>query len=215
MTPSARPWVGGFNLLPWRRSEVRIRRRRIVLQWLAAALLGCAFAAPVAGWRVWQRVQLDGERRALEPSLAQLRAPLEEQRRLAREADERQRQIAASQQRAKPLTRLLALLDELAAADVDGVSLHRVAHRVGDTELQATLSGEAVIAAWLARLRALPEVATVSIREMKRPAAGGARAQERQRGPLQATAQLTWAGALTDDAHTRPRGAKPPIRSGG
>jgi type IV pilus assembly protein PilN len=215
MTPSARRWVGGFNLLPWRRSEVRIRRRRIVLQWLAAALLGCACAAPVAAWRVWQRVQLEGERRALEPSLAQLRAPLAEQRRLAREADERQRQITASAQRAKPLTRLLGLLDELASADVDGVSLHQVAHRAADTELQATLSGEAVTAAWLARLRALPEVATVSIREMKRPAAGGARAHERQRGPLQATAQLTWAVAVADDAPSRPRGAKPALRSGG
>jgi len=216
MTLPAPRWIGGFNLLPWRRRMARELRRRLVLEWLAAALLGCACAAPFAGWLVWQRAQADGERRALEPSLEALRAPLAEQRRLLRAADERRRRVAAAQREAVPLARLLRLLDGLAAANVEGVALQRVVHRAGETELQATVSEEAATAAWLARLRTVPDVESVSVREMKRTAAGGVPAAERQHEPLQVSAQLTWAGAAADDgqAASRPRGGKPRGRSG-
>lgn len=198
--------IGGFNLLPWRRRVARDVRRRIALEWLAAVLAGCVCAAPFAGWRAWQRAQFDGERRALDQSLAPLRAPLAEQRQLVREAEEHRHRIAAARQRAEPLARLFQLLDRLAAANVDGVSLHQVVHRAGETELQATVSGEAATAAWLARLRALPDVEAVSVREMKRSPVGARRADERQHGPLQVTAHLVWAGAAAD--HQPGRGSK-------
>jgi type IV pilus assembly protein PilN len=190
--------IGGFNLLPWRRRVARDMRRRIALEWLAAVLVGCLCAAPFAGWRVWQRVQLDGERRALDQSLAPLRAPLAQQRELVRGAVVQRLRIATARQRAEPLARLFRLLDRLAAANVDGVSLHQVVHRAGETELQATVSGEAATAAWLARLRALPDVEAVSVREMKRSPVGAGRADERQHGPLQVTAHLVWVGAAAD-----------------
>lgn len=205
MTPTPLRAIGGFNLLPWRRRAARDMRRRIALEWLAAVLVGCVCAAPFAGWRVWQRAQLDGERRALDQSLAPLRAPLAEQRRLVREADERRLRAAAARQRAEPLARLLRLLDRLAAASVDGVSLHQVVHRAHETELQAAVSGEAATAAWLARLRALPDVDAVSVREMKRSPGGAGRADERQHGPLQVTAQLVWAGAVAGGAQAASR----------
>lgn len=199
MTPpltSARGRIGGFNLLPWRRHEVRNMRRRVALEWLAAALVGCLCAAPFAGWRLWQRTQLDFERRALGPSLAQLRAPLAEERRLLREADERRQRLAMAEAQAKPITRLFLLFDELPAANAEGVLLHQIVHRAHETELRATVSGEAATAAWLAKLRSLTDVEAVSVREMKRTSDGGARPNDRQHGPLLVSAYLTWAGAI-------------------
>ena len=112
------------------------------------------------------------------------------------------------------LARLLRLLDALAAANVDGVSLHQIDHRAHDTELRATLSGEAVTAAWLARLRALPGVETVSVREMKRSTSGAVRAGERPREPLQVTAQLAWAGTLAGEVPMRGHAGAQRERSG-
>lgn len=209
--------IGGFNLLPWRRREAGRARRRVALEWLAAALLGCVCAAPFAGWQLWQRMHFDAERRALDQPLAQLRAPLAEERRLVHEADERRSLVFEAQQQAKPLERLFRLLDELAAAKVEGVSLHQIVHRAHETELQATVGGEAVTAAWLARLRTLPDVETVSVREMKRAANGGGRPDERQRGPLRVTAHLAWAGAATGGSQSkasRSHAGEPHGRSG-
>jgi len=193
--------VGGFNLLPWRGREVRRLRRRRALEWLIAAFVGCACAAPVAGWRVWQRVQADAERRAVERSLAPLRAPLAEHRRLAREADERRRRAALARDRSEPLARLFRLLDGLAAAGVDGVSVDRVVHRARETELHANVGGEAATAAWLARLRALPDVDAVSVRELKRATGNDGR----QPGPLRLSAQLAWRGAVAGDTRAAER----------
>lgn len=215
MTPRPCPecrWIGGFNLLPWRRGEARRLRRRRAFEWLAAALVGCACAAPLAGWRSVQRMQTDGERRALDASFAQLRAPLAEQRRLAHEVDERRLRAVTAWERTKPLARLFRLLDGVAAANVDGVLLDQVVHRTHETQLHATVSGdvngEAAMAAWLARLRTLPDVETVSVREMKRAASTGARADDRQHGPLQLTAQLTWAGAVAAEARASSPGGQ-------
>lgn len=218
MRPADRP-IGGFNLLPWRRREAGRVRRRAALEWLAAVLLGCACATPFAGWQLWQRTRFDAERRALDQPLARLRAPLAEERRLLHEADERRSLAFEAQQQAKPLVHLFLLLDELAAAKVEGVSLHQIVHRAHETGLQATVGGEAVTAAWLARLRTLPDVETVSVREMKRAAAnGGGRPGERQRGPLRVTAQLAWAGGsqpvALQPAASQPRAGKPHRRSG-
>ena len=199
MTPARSRAARGFNLLPWRRRAMRGMRRRVALEGLAAVLVGCVGAAPFAAWRVWQRTQLDGERGAVDRALARLRAPLAEQRRLARDADERRRRIAEARQRAEPFARLLRLLDDLAAASVDGVSVHQVVHRAQGAELRATAGGEAAMAAWLARLRALPGVAAVSVQEMKRSPADGGRAGARQPAPLRLTARLAWAGAAADD----------------
>jgi len=183
-----------------------MRRHRLV-EWLVAALLGCACVAPYAGWRVWQRVELDGERRTVEQSLAQLRAPLARRQRLAREADERRARLDAAREQAKPLARLVRLLDGLAVVDVAGLALDRVAHRAQDTQLQATVmddaprkrSAESVAAVWTEHLRTLPEVRSVSVRELKR-VAGGAPTHKRQPPPLQLSVQLVWAGAAAGDS---------------
>lgn len=208
MTQSSHCTTQGFNLLPWRHREARSLRRRLALQWVAAALLGCACVAPFAGWRAWQRVQFEREHRALTRALDRLRAPLAEERRLVHDEQERRRRDAEARERAKPLARLFSLLDRLGAANVEGVTLRQVVHREHETEVQATVDGEAATAVWLARLRALPEVGAVSVREMKRAAAGGGRDIERQHGPLQVIAHLAWAGPAASDA--QPAASLPP-----
>ncbi|HTH58727.1 MAG TPA: hypothetical protein VL689_01060 [Paraburkholderia sp.] len=211
----ARRGIGGFNLMPWRRRDARERRRRVVLEWLAAALVGCVCAAPFAGWRVWQRAQLDSERRVLDASLAPLRAPLAQQRRLLREADERRQRESVARQKAEPLTRLFTLLDGLAATNAEGVSLDQVVYRAQQTELHATVEGETATAAWLARLRTWPELEAVAVREIKRATGSGVRSDERQRrGPLQVTVQLGWKGEANAPASHPPAGKQPRKRSG-
>ncbi|PXW17404.1 hypothetical protein [Paraburkholderia caballeronis] len=203
--------ISGFNLLPWRRDEMRRLRRRRALEWFIAALLGCACAAPLAGWHLWQRMRIDGERQAIERSLAPLRPMLAARRALVREARERDARAAAAREQAKPLARVFALLDGLGAANIDGVSLHQVVHRAHETGLQASARDEAATAAWLAWLRALPDVEAVSVSELKRgPAGGGTRGDARPEEPLQLTARVVWAGASADAA----RAAVPAAKAG-
>lgn len=203
--------VPGFNLLPWRQHEFRRLRWRRALEWLAAALLGCACAAALAGWQVWQRADIDAERRSIEQSLAQLRIPLAEQQRLVREAAEQRTRVMAAQRQAKPLAQFLALLDGLTHSGVDGIALQQVVQRPNETQLQAMVSGEAAIATWLARLRTMPGVQSVSMRELKRTPASGARAQSQREEPLQLTALLAWAEGPAGGTRTQ---ATPALRNG-
>lgn len=186
---------GGFNLLPWRRRAMRRLRRRRVFEWGAAALVGCACAAPLAGWQWWERGRVDARREAGARAAAQLRAPLAEAQRLTSAAAERRIAERLAQQHAKPLIRLLTLFDALAHAGIPGVVLQQLAQHGHETELQATAVDETAADAWLGRLRALPDVEAVSVRELKRAPMAGARKPRATGGePIRVMARVVWRG---------------------
>ncbi|RQH02916.1 fimbrial assembly protein [Paraburkholderia dinghuensis] len=185
--------VDGFNLLPWRPREMQRQRRRRVVEWGAAALVGCACATPLAGWQAWERGRFDARRLAVEASAAQLRVPFAEAQRLIGAVTAQRSAVQLAQQRGKPLTRTLALLDRLASAGTPGVALQQIVQHGYETELQAAVANETATAEWLGRLRAVPDVETVSVRELKRAVRGG-NSKERASisEPIRLIARLVW-----------------------
>jgi Tfp pilus assembly protein PilN len=200
--------AGGFNLLPWRSREMQRLRRHRLVEWGAAALVGCACAAPLAGWEMWQRSRIEARRLVVEASAAPLRAPLAEAQRLLDAAAAQRNAAQLAQQRGKPLVRMRALLDGLAAAGTAGVALQQIVQHGDETELQAAVANETVTAEWLARLRAVPDVETVSVRELKRTSqSGSSRGQANQVEPIRVIARLVWQGAAVPEmrAGNKPR----------
>lgn len=190
------PEAGGFNLLPWRPREMQRLRRRRVIEWGAAALVGCVCAMPLTGWYAWQRGGVDARRLAVEASVAQLRAPYAEAQRLRGAAAAQQSAAQLAQQRGKPLTRMLALLDGLASAGTAAVVLQQIVQHGDETELQAAATSETATAEWLGRLRAVPDVQTVSVRELTRTSqTGGAKQRASIGEPIRVIARLVWQGA--------------------
>lgn len=199
---------GGFNLLPWRPREMQRLRRRRVAEWGAAALVGCACAAPLAGWEMWQCSRVEARRLVVEASAAPLRVPFAEARRLLDTAAAQRSAAQLAQQRGKPLVRMLALLDGLASAGTAGVVLQQIVQHGDETELQAAVTNETVTSEWLARLRAVPDVETVSVRELKRSSQGAnSGGQASVVEPIRAIARLDWQGATMPAklADSRPR----------
>ena len=188
--------IGGFNLLPWRQRAIRRLRRRRLLEWGAAALGGCACALGVV---LWQRIEfsaLEARREVLERPLAQWRAPLAEAQRLARESEARRVGDQRARQYARATTRFFALADALASDVPPGVGLQQLAQSADETDLQASAADESAAAAWLSRLRSLPGVEAVSVRELKRgAAAGAARDTTSDSEPIRVAAHLVWQGA--------------------
>jgi type IV pilus assembly protein PilN len=192
----ARRWRGGFNLLPWRQRAILALRRRRLLEWCAAALVGSACALGVVLWQYVERSGLEASREAQEQSLAQWRVPLAEAQRLAREAEARRDGEHLARLHARGTVRFFALADALASSTPPGVGLQQLTQFADETDLQASAADEAAVAAWLGRLRALPEVEAVSVRELKRGApAGGARESAQVGEPIRVAAHLVWQGA--------------------
>jgi Tfp pilus assembly protein PilN len=188
--------TGGFNLLPWRPREMQRLRRRRVVEWGAAALVGCACAAPLAGWEMWQRSRVEAQLLVVEASAAQLRAPFAEAQRLLGAAAAQRSAVQLAQQRGKPLARMLALLDGLASAGTADVVLQQIVQHGDEIELQAAVINETVTAEWLARLRAVRDVEAVSVRELKRTSPGAnSRGQASLAEPIRVIARLAWPGA--------------------
>ncbi|MEX3952584.1 fimbrial assembly protein [Paraburkholderia sp. EG287B] len=198
--------VGGFNLLPWRQRAIRRRRCWRLLEWGAAALGGCACALGVV---LWQRVEcsaLEARRAALERPLAQWRAPLAEAQRLTRESEARRVGERLARQHARATARFFALADALASDALPGVGLQQLAQFADETDLQASAADESAAAAWLGRLRSLPDVEAVSVRELKRGApAGAARERASDGEPIRVAAHLVWQGASTVPRAGAPR----------
>jgi Tfp pilus assembly protein PilN len=202
--------VARFNLLPWRPREMQRLRRRRVVEWGAAALVGCACAMPLAGWQMWQRSRVEARRLVVEASAAQMRVPFAEAQRLLGEAAAQRNAVQLAQQHGRPLTRMLALLDGLASAGAGaaGVVLQQIVQRGDETELQATVASETVTTEWLGRLRAVPDVETVSVRELKRTSQRGNSKEQASLGePIRVIARLVWRGATapTKSAGSGPR----------
>lgn len=189
----ARPWLGGFNLLPYRQRKARLARRRVLLEWAAAACGGCVAVLALAGWQLVERARLDAQRVSIEQSLASLSAPLAEHATLLRARDQQRKDAAKSRSFSDPLTHLRDLLDALSFEPGDGVVLQQLRHREDATELQATSQGHIASAEWLKRLSAVPGVKGAEVSDLHRSALrGGAAAQSGLTGPVEFGAHLRW-----------------------
>ncbi|WP_321915915.1 PilN domain-containing protein [Paraburkholderia sp. J11-2] len=188
--------IGGFNLLPWRQRAIRRLRRRRLLEWGAAALGGCVCSLGIVLWQHVEWRGLEARREALEQPLAQWRAPLAEAQRLARESEARRVGEQQARQYARATTRFFALADALSSDVPPRVGLQQLSQSADETDLQASAADEAAAAAWLGRLRSLPGVDAVSVRELKRGApAGAARDSASAAEPIRVAAHLVWQGA--------------------
>ena len=166
----ARPWLGGFNLLPYRQRNARLARRRRLLEWFAAALAGFAAVLALVGWQAFERARLDAQRASIEQSLTQLAEPLAEHARLLRAQDEQRKGVARAMNLSEPLTHLRDLLDALSFEPGDGVVLQQLRQREHETELLATSRGHIASAEWLKRLSAIRGVKGAEVSDLHRSA---------------------------------------------
>jgi hypothetical protein len=189
-----RAWIGGFNLLPHRQRDARRARRRLLIECLCAVLAGCSAVTAWAGWQVFERAQLDSERRVAEQALARLAPPLAEYRRLVlAQADERKR-AALGEQLSEPLTRLLGLFDALSREPSAGVVLRQLRQTDHDVELRASAKDHIASSGWLEQLSSVRGVRTVDVIQLQRaPRASGRDAAIGERA-LEFAARLRWYG---------------------
>jgi Tfp pilus assembly protein PilN len=187
-----RVWMGGFNLLPYRRSNARRARRRCLIEWLVAALVGCVALSGMAGWQLFERARVDSQRVASESVLTHLTAPLAEHARLSHDADERGKRIERAVVLSKPLTRLLDLLDSLSNMPAEGVVLQQLRQRVHETELLATSRNPVSSADWLKQLSAVRGVKNAEVTDLHPQMQRAAGAQADSGGVLEFAARLRW-----------------------
>ena len=187
-----RPWIGGFNLLPYRRTNARRARRRCLIEWLVAALIGCAALLATVGWQAFERTRLDAQRVSSERVLAQLAAPLAEHARLSHEMDERGKRVTRALILSVPLTRLLDLLETLSGTHADGVILQQLRQRIHETELLATANDPVASAVWLKQLGTVRGVKGSEVTDLHLLGRAGAGVPAGGAGALEIAARLRW-----------------------
>ena len=187
------PWLGGFNLLPYRQRNARAARRRCMREWAAAALVGCAGVLGLAAWQAIGKVRIDVQRASIEQSLTRMAVPLAEHARLTRMQDERRKDAVRATSLSEPLAHLRDLLDALSFEPGDGVVLRQLRQREHDTELLATSRGHIASAEWLKRLGAIHGVKGVEMSDLHRQTTrGSASVDESVTGPIEFGAHLRW-----------------------
>jgi Tfp pilus assembly protein PilN len=213
-------WIGGFNLLPYRQRDARRARRRCLLEWLGAALAGCAAMLAVAGWQAFERGRLDAQRVSSERELAHPAAPLAEEARLRHDAEEQGKRAARAVVLSEPLTRLLDLLDTLSRVPADGVVLQQLRQHAHETELLATSTDPVASANWLKQLSTIRGVKSSEVADLRPLARSGREPSAAGSGPIEFAARLHWDEPVKDvgqaaasaGAHSRhadkPRGAR-------
>jgi type IV pilus assembly protein PilN len=164
-----RPWLGGFNLLPYRQRNARLARQARVREWMAATLAGCTAILALAAWQTFEKARLDRERASFEQSLVQLSTPLAEHARLLRTQEEQRKNAARAASLSEPLERLLDLLEALSFEPGGGVVLRQLRQREHETELLATSRSHLASAEWLKRLSAIAGVKGAEIADLHRP----------------------------------------------
>jgi Tfp pilus assembly protein PilN len=211
MSATGRPvWIGGFNLLPYRQRNARLARRRCLIEWLAAVLVGCAAVLTIVGWQAFERTRLDAQRAATERELASLAAPLAEQARLRRDAEEQGKRAARAVVLTEPLTRLLDLLDMLSRVPADGVVLQQLKQHAHETELLATSTDPVASSLWLKQLSTIRGVRSSEVADLHPLAQVGHAGSAVAGGPVEFVARLQWgeatkdAGQLSATASARP-----------
>jgi type IV pilus assembly protein PilN len=199
---AAVPWLGGFNLLPYRQRNARLARRRCLRDWAMAACVGAAAVSLVAGWQTFAAAQLDARRAASADELARLAAPLAEHAKLSRAAQERRQSAARAASLATPLAHLRDLLEALSFEPGDGVVLRQLRQREYETELRATSGSHIASAQWLKRLGAVRGAQGAEMRDLHRPAGkGGASTEQAIGGPVEFDARLRWGDPPSKATH--------------
>ncbi|WP_085489252.1 fimbrial assembly protein [Paraburkholderia susongensis] len=191
-TRFARPWLGGFNLLPYRQRNARLARRRCQRDWLVAACVGAAGVLVLAGWQAFDKMRLDARRVSAEQALTQLGAPLAEHTKLLRAQDDLRKNAARATSLSAPLTHVLDLLEALSFEPGDGVVLRQLRQREYETELRATSRSHIASAEWLKRVGAVHGVRGAEMRDLHRPAARGGAADKTANAPVEFDARLRW-----------------------
>ncbi|EIF29439.1 Fimbrial assembly protein (PilN) [Burkholderia sp. Ch1-1] len=214
----ARPWLGGFNLLPHRQRNARLARRRRMLEWFAAVCAGGIAVLALAGWQAVERARLDAQRASIEQSLKQLSAPLAEHAALLQARDEHRQNAARAKSLSEPLTHLRDLLDALSFEPGDGVVLRQLRHREDETELLASSRGHIASAEWLKRLSAIHGVKGAEMSDLhsspsRGAAAAAAAAQASMTGPIEFGAHLRWNELVQKADRTAASAAPRPVKS--
>jgi Tfp pilus assembly protein PilN len=191
-------WTGGFNLLPYRQRDARRVRRRCQLEWLGAALLGCAAILAVAGWQNFECARLDAQRATSEHELARLAAPLAEHARLHREADQRNQRSTRTVALSGPLVRLLDLLDTLSRVPADDVILQQLRQRAHETEMLATSRDPLASTLWLKQLSTVRGVKSAEVADLRPLTRTGHDTAASGHSPIEFAARLQWNEAIKD-----------------
>ncbi|WP_233851568.1 fimbrial assembly protein [Paraburkholderia sp. HD33-4] len=187
------PWLGGFNLLPYRQRNARLARRRCMRDWAVAACVGAAGVLLVAGWQTFAAARLEARRAAAGQALTRLAAPLAEHAKLAQVGQQQRNAAARAASLATPLAHLRDLLDALSFEPGDRVVLRQLRQREYETELLATSSGHLASAEWLKGLGAIHGVQGAEMRDLRRPTGkGGASTEPVIGGPVEFDARLRW-----------------------
>ncbi|MDH6149935.1 MULTISPECIES: hypothetical protein [Paraburkholderia] len=208
---TAVPWLGGFNLLPYRQRNARLARRRCMRDWAVAACVGAAGVLLVAGWQSFAGARLDARRAAAGQALTPLAAPLAEHAKLSRAEQDQREAAARAANLARPLEHLRDLLDALSFEPGDRVVLRQLRQREYETELLATSSGHIASAEWLKRLGAIHGVQGAEMRDLHRATGkGDASTEQAIGGPVEFDARLRWG----DPPHKATRALKA-ARTGG
>ena len=209
-----RPWLGGFNLLPYRQRNARLARRRCLLEWSAATLAGCAALLALAGWQAFERARLDAQRASVEQSLMQLAAPLSEHAKLLQAQDEQRKGAARAIRLSEPLTRVRDLLEALSFEPGDGVVLQQLRQREHETELLATSRAHLASADWLKRLSAIRGVKGAEVSDLRRSAArNGTAATAGEPEAIEFAARLRWDDPPQKTANLSGLAAQRPMKS--
>ncbi len=188
---SAPGGASGFNLLPHRVRAARSRRRRCLIEGVAATLAGALIAI---GWGAVDAA--DGRatprREALERELARLTPALDEFARLERAGETARASTAETAARARPYFELRSLLEALSSEARSGVAVSRL-QRTGDgIELRVRAADSAVCAAWAERLARLSGAESAEMTDVKLIAAPiGSRAAPN----IEAFVRVRWSGA--------------------
>lgn len=191
-----KPWLGGFNLLPYRQRNARLARQRCLRDWLVAALAGVAAVLVLAMWQAIGRTRVDAQRASIERSFAQMAAPLAEHARLTRAQDDERKAAKLAASLSEPLVHLRDLLEALSFESSDAVVLRQLRQRERDTELLATSRGPLASAEWLKRLSAIRGVKGAEMSDVHRPVS-------RAHGAVNAAVEDSASGLVEFGAHLR------------
>ena len=201
---AVRPWLGGFNLLPYRQRNAQLARRRRFKEWLAAALGGGAALLAVIGWQAAAKARIDAQRLSLEHTLSDLSAPLAEHARLVQAQDERHQGEARAKTLSEPLAHLRDLLDALSVEPGDGVVLQQLRHGEHETALLATSRAHIASAEWLERLSAVRGVRGADVGDLHRAPSRGNAAAGGAGGTVEFNAHLRWSDGPPNASTRRP-----------
>jgi Tfp pilus assembly protein PilN len=186
----------GFNLLPHRIRALRSRRRRSIVEAVAAVLAGGALAVGCA--TIGASADRASTRRAeIERELAREAPALAEYARLARASQAANGRGAQATARAQSSELWLALLEALSREADSGVTVTRLEGSKAAVELQIGAADSAACVAWMDRLGRLGGAESVEMIDLKSTAAPHA---GHGAGPIEAVVRLRW----RSDGETRP-----------